>query len=221
MSAGSAHGLGLPPEHGGGRFPGFDTLAQSKHWDRATQAIVGVRLGMMPHIRFFTPLEEATADALFDQLLYQREDPRVPITQLVDSRLAEQQTDGWHYAAMPNDRDAWRQTLAHLNSDARDAHGRDFAECDWDAQHRQLADVHDRGAGEWHGMAADRVWSLWSRYACTAFYSHPWAWDEIGFAGPAYPRGYKNLGIDRREPFEVADARPNDDPALRHEHPAL
>jgi hypothetical protein len=46
------------------------------------------------------------------------------------------------------------------------------------------------------------VWSLWTRYACTAFYAHPYAWNEIGFGGPAYPRGYKNLGIDRREPWE-------------------
>ncbi len=35
------------------------------------------------------------------------------------------------------------------------------------------------------------------------------AWQEIGFPGPAYPRGYKNIGIDRREPFEVRDAHPN------------
>ena len=51
------------------------------------------------------------------------------------------------------------------------------------------------------------VWSLWTRYACTAFYSHPWAWNEIGFAGPAYPRGYKNTGIDARERFEVPTPR--------------
>jgi len=31
------------------------------------------------------------------------------------------------------------------------------------------------------------------------------AWNEIGFGGPAYPRGYKNIGIDAREPWEVAD----------------
>ena len=49
------------------------------------------------------------------------------------------------------------------------------------------------------------------RYACTAFYSHPWAWNEIGFLGPAYPRGYKNIGLDARESFEAADSM-NDDP---------
>jgi hypothetical protein len=56
------------------------------------------------------------------------------------------------------------------------------------------------------------VWSLWTRYACTAFYAHPFAWAEIGFPGPAYPRGYKNAGAGQLEPFEVRDARPGEDP---------
>jgi hypothetical protein len=76
-----------------------------------------------------------------------------------------------------------------------------------------LQEIQDLHNGSWHGFPADRLWSLWTRYACTAFYSHPWAWDEIGFGGPAYPRGYKNLGLDRLEPFEVRDVRPHDDPA--------
>ena len=41
---------------------------------------------------------------------------------------------------------------------------------------------------------------------------HPHAWSEMGFPGPAYPRGYKNAGVGKREPFEVADARPAEDP---------
>ena len=48
------------------------------------------------------------------------------------------------------------------------------------------------------------------RYACTAFYSHPWAWNEIGFGGPAYPRGYKNIGLDRREPWEGPEVGAHD-----------
>ncbi len=72
--------------------------------------------------------------------------------------------------------------------------------------------VQDLGSDPWHGLIAAHVWSLWTRYACTAFYAHPVAWNEIGFPGPAYPRGYKNPGVDAREPFEVADVRPAADP---------
>ena len=53
-----------------------------------------------------------------------------------------------------------------------------------------------------------RLWSVWMRYACAAFYSHPDAWSEIGFGGPAYPRGYKNAELDAREPWEVPDHGP-------------
>ena len=53
------------------------------------------------------------------------------------------------------------------------------------------------------------MWSLWTRYACAEFYAHPWAWNEIGFGGPAYPRGYKVRGQagahGGRERWEVAD----------------
>jgi hypothetical protein len=37
----------------------------------------------------------------------------------------------------------------------------------------------------------------------SAFYSHPWAWNEIGFGGPAYPRGYARLGAGEREHWET------------------
>ena len=60
-------------------------------------------------------------------------------------------------------------------------------------------------AEQWHGIAGAHVWSLWTRYACSAFYSHPWAWNEIGFGGPAYPRGYQALGVGKLEHWEVPE----------------
>lgn len=206
-------GLPLDSSAGGGRFPGFDSAAQAPHWDDVTTGVVLSRLGLPPDIRFFTPAEEAAARSLFDQLLDQRTDPRIPVANMVDARLAEEQTDGWHYDGMPSDGDSWRQSLAGLDADARDAGGCLFWQLSWDDQHEVLDRIHQLGAVPWRGLEnAERVWSLWTRYACTAFYSHPWAWDEIGFAGPAYPRGYKNLGLNAREPFEVPDARPAQDP---------
>ena len=59
---------------------------------------------MPPDIRFFTPAEEAIATALCDQLLDQHDGAaRCPVVDMIDARLAEQQTDGWHYDDMPAD----------------------------------------------------------------------------------------------------------------------
>lgn len=194
------------------RFPGFDVVGQSKHWDQVTAGVVLNRLSMSPDIRFFTPDEQAAATALCDQLIDQREAPRVPVVNMIDARLAEGETDGWHYQDMPEDGEAWRESLRALDSDANDRFGGEFTSCSWEHQATLIQAVQDRGTDQWHGRNASYVWSLWTRYVCTAFYAHPSAWNEIGFSGPAYPRGYKNPGIDAREPFEVADAHPQLDP---------
>jgi hypothetical protein len=192
------------------RFPGFDVLDELDRWDATTAGVVLARLGQPPPIRFFTPDEEAVGRALFDQLLDQRDEPRVPILEMVDARMAEASTDGWHYADMPEDGEAFKASFAALDADAREAFGERFALLDWYDQ-ADLVQTIQEWEGDWHGMSAANVWSLWTRYSSTAFYSHPWAWNEIGFGGPAYPRGYKNLGINALEPFEVAD-RSDQDP---------
>jgi Gluconate 2-dehydrogenase subunit 3 len=198
---------------GGGpnrRFPGFDVLAQVDTWDPVTAGVVLARLGPPPPIRFFNPAEQAVGAALFDQLLDQRAEPRVPVLQLVDARLAEAVIDGWRYSDMPEDGEAFRRSFAALDADAIEHEGRRFHEVDWDGQAALVQRIQDleQDVAQWHDLPAKHVWSLWTRYASAAFYSHPWAWNEIGFGGPAYPRGYKSIGIDAREPWEVADQRP-------------
>lgn len=200
--------LQLPERDGGRRYPGLDVMALARHWDPATTAAVAARLGIPPPMRFFTQDELVTVSALCDRLLDQNEDPRVPVANRIDARLAERQTDGWHYEDMPPDDEAWHATVAALDQDALQHHGSRFHELQPDEQNELLHRIQHTGSESWHGMPAAHVWSLWTRYACFAFYSHPWTWEEIGFTGPAYPRGYKNLGVNALEPFEVADARP-------------
>ena len=170
------------------------------------------RLSSPASFRFFTPGEQAVATALCDRLLDQSGDPRVPVAQFIDARLAEQETDGWRYDDMPEDGQAWRACLRFLDEDAQVKFGSPFADCGEPDQRELIRTVQDIGSGDWHGLNAAHVWSLWTRYVCTAFYAHPMAWAEIGFPGPAYPRGYKNAGVDGREPFEIRDRVPSGDP---------
>lgn len=189
----------------GTRFPGFDAAGQWRHWDPATAGAVLARLGPPQPIRYFTPEQHATAEALCARLLALEPQCPVPVVAMIDARLAEQETDGWHYADMPEDGEAWRISLAGLKSDAVDRYRTPFAELTADRCDALIGRVRELGARPWHDLPAGHVWSLWTRYACTAFYSHPFAWNEIGFPGPAYPRGYKNAGVDAREPYEVED----------------
>ena len=188
------------------RFPGYDVTGEAGSWDALTAGVVLARLAPPAPLRFFTPVEEPTARALLDRLLAQDEDPRVPVLEMIDARLVEGRTDGWHYAELPPDEEAWRLSLAALDADAA---GGAFAGLDPGEQNRILEAVRTAEGG-WHGLPGARIFSMWMRYASTAFYSHPWAWNEIGFGGPAYPRGYKNAGLDKREPWEVAERDASD-----------
>ncbi|MFI1968660.1 hypothetical protein BLA24_11510 [Streptomyces cinnamoneus] len=175
-------------------------------WDTVTAGVVLARLGPRrePPLRFFTPAEEAAAEALMDHLLARSpKDPPIPVLPVIDARLATGESDGWRYADLPEDAEAWRRSLAGLDEDARTRHGgREFARIGYGDRDRLLRYVVQLSGRDWYGMPASHVWSLWTRYACEAYYAHPYAWDEIGFGGPAYPRGYMRLGRGLREPWE-------------------
>ncbi len=189
---------------GSSRFPGNDVLGRAESWDPVTTEVVLRRLGVPTPLRFFLPSREPTVRALLDRLLAQDADPKIPLVELVDARLADGETDGWRYDDMPEDRQAWNRSVEALDADAATrTPGARFADLGRRDQLALLESV--RTSDEWHGLPARRVWSLWMRYACAAFYSHPWAWNEIGFGGPAYPVGYKNLGVDGREAWEVRE----------------
>jgi hypothetical protein len=196
--------MGTTPGAAEQRFPGFDVLAQAHTWDTVTTRVVLSRLGPVQPVGFFSPEEEPTARALVDRLLGQDDDPKIPVLEMIDLRLLERQGDGYRYEDLPEDGQAWRRSVAGLDADARAAYGQPFWDVTASAQMQIIEEVR-KVEGDWHGMPASRVFSLWLRYACSAFYSHPWAFNEIGYGGPAYPRGYKNLGLDRRENWEVAE----------------
>jgi hypothetical protein len=191
----------------GPRFPGYDVLDQRENWDEVTRSVVETRLRPRESRSFFSEEEEATCRPLLDRLLGNDEEPRIAVFEQLDRRLALGMTDGFRYDDMPPDADAWRMSLRELEKYAREHTGRSFHDLDADRQEALLAGLQD--AESLGRLPMKRLWSVWLRYACAAFYSHPDSWSEIGFGGPAYPRGYKNLGVDRREPWEVADRRPD------------
>ena len=86
---------------------------------------------------------------------------------MVEARLAAGETDGWRYEDLPEDGQAWRDTLACLDADAKARCGTTFAEAGEADRRHLIRAVQELGAKDWHGFPAGRVWSLWTRYACT------------------------------------------------------
>ena len=196
-----------------GRYPDYNVLDEVDHWDPVTREVVLQRVEQVPPIRFFTAAEAATLGCFCDVVMAQDAEPKIPVLNFVDAKLWAGQLDGFRFAGMPDDRETWRRAAVGLDSAARQHGAPDFPGAPDDVQHR-VVDAFHRGElrGEvWDELPAKQVFSVLMRAVLSAFYSHPWAWNEIGFGGPAYPRGYARLAAGQRESWEGAPAL-DDDP---------
>lgn len=197
-----------------GYYPGFSTLGQQANWDEATRKTVLERVTRSPELHFFTPEEVPLIEAIFEHLLPQSDrDPkyRIPIVPVVDERLHKNRLDGYRYESMPSDQDAYRLGMQAIEEIARSKDGRGFLDLTPLEQDKLLRTIHDgkpEGAHRiWKRMAVQRFWMLLVQDAAEAYYAHPYAWDEIGFGGPAYPRAYMRLERGEAEPWEVEEQR--------------
>jgi Gluconate 2-dehydrogenase subunit 3 len=189
-----------------GRYPDYDVLENRDHWDEVTRRVVMARVDDVPPIRFFTPAEARTLGAFCDAVMAQDDDPRIPVINFVDDKFFKGQLDGFQHAGMPDDRDVWRRMAVVLDERAREDYGKpSFDQCSPPAQHN-VCEKFASSKLDTGDMDCSTAWSVMTRAILSAFYSHPWAWSEIGFGGPAYPRGYSRLGPGMREEWEGEEA---------------
>lgn len=204
----------LPPRAQPGYYPGFSTLAQQAFWDDATRRVVLDRVANIPPFRFFSPEEARLLEALCSRLLPQDDRDaarRIPLAPRIDERLHAGRIDGYRYDDMLPDGEAYRLGLRGVQEIAETLTGKRFEQLGLLDQDRALKTLHDdappAASDVWRRVPARRFWMLLMQDVIEAYYSHPWAWDEIGFGGPAYPRGYMRLEGGKPEPWEKQERR--------------
>ncbi len=205
----------LPPRAQPGYYPGFSTLGQQSFWDEATREVVLKRVEQIPPIRFFNADEAQLMQVLCDHLLPQDDrdaEHRIPILPYIDERLFLGKTPGYRFESMPPDGEAYRLGMQAIEQMARTRGRGGFLDLSWREQDELLKSIHDAepwpGAQEiWKQMPIHRYFALVLQDCAEMYYAHPWAWDEIGFGGPAYPRGYMRLERGEPEPWEVEEKR--------------
>jgi hypothetical protein len=207
------------------RYPGYDVLAkrQTPSWNEQTRRVIDERLAVPREPRFLTEHEFATVTALADRIVPQpRHRPPIPVVALVDTKLLQDRQDGYRQEGMPREREAWQRGIRALDNEARTAYGAAFRELGPDHQdtlitRMEQGDMHDPA---WDGMPVKAFWKQRVLHDIVmAYFSHPFAWNEIGFGGPASPRGYVRLGYDKRDPWEAAEVKNGDvETAKRRNH---
>jgi len=206
------------------RYPDYDVMSKqfSPSWNEITRKVVHARLAVPREPRFFNAHEWETLQAVCARIMPQPATGAIiPLPSYVDAKITEKHEDGYRYASLPHQGEAWQRGLAALDQEAIDAHGKRFHLLAPEQQDELLLRMQG-GKLEceaWAGMPCKPFFEHRVIADIThAYYAHPIAWNEIGFGGPASPRGYVRMKLDRRDPWEAAEAHPGQEARARREN---
>lgn len=203
----------LLPRPDPGYYPGYSTLSQSAYWDRTTRGVIAKRVAAPPPRRFFSEEQWQFWTVVFEHILPQTDrtpDRQIPIVPALDERLYENSTEGYRYEDMPQDRDVYILGVEAINAESRARFAADFLNLPYRQQDQVLEGIANNKQAApkaWRSLPMHRFWQMAVSDAVDAYYAHPWAWDEIGYGGPAYPRAYTRLERGEPEPWEVEERR--------------
>ena len=199
-------------------YPDYNVLDKwdSPSWNDQTRGVVRKRLTEVPERKFLTETQWSTLEAVADRVMPQPErspQAKVPITPWVDAKLAANQTSGTRYHPLPAQSECWRRGLDAMEAEARYRFHRSFAKLD-PAEQNMILEGMNRGevmSPAWAPRLRPRLFlrHVLLREIVEIYYAHPDAWSEIGFGGPASPRGYLRLADNRHDSWE-GDERMND-----------
>ena len=197
-----------------GRYPGYDVLAKrdSPSWNDQTRQVVDARLAIEVRPVFLNEVEWRALEALCERVMPQPTNRApVPIPAYVDRQLAAGKLKGYRFAQMPQPAKAWQCALAALDEVAQREKGRVFADLtalDQDGVLQRMSDGSLQSPAL-EGMPPKTFWASHVLHDVVgAYYAHPTAWSEIGWGGPASPRGYVRLDLNRRDAWEPEEAGP-------------
>ena len=135
------------------------------------------------------------------RVIPQGEGPGIDLAGYVMARLQSGKGDGWRYAVLPEDVQAYREGLDRLGEQG-------FAGMEAAAQDRCLEEMaahKDSVSGRWfEGVRGDAV---------SAYVSHPATMARMGYSGIGVGgaetrfHGYVQVGIDARESWEPVAAK--------------
>lgn len=194
------------------RYPGYDVLKEKDHWDDHTREIVLKRLGPFPGHKFLKDHEAEMVFAIARHIVY---DDRKEILDYVvhhlDSMLTSPTGEDQRKVGTPEQKTLVRRGLMAIGRLAEKQHGAPFTEIEATQQLAILTALHMGKAlplSEWQDIPQKELFKKLTTEIVSAYYSHPAVWAEIGYGGPAYPRGYVRVEMGLTDPWEAKrDAR--------------
>jgi hypothetical protein len=182
-------------------------MKERDEWDDHTQAIVTSRLSSNDRYEFLT-LVEAEMLRSICSLLVDDEKQEVLrfILRHIDETLRQPIGESERKAGVPPAPELIRSGLKAIERGVLLRHSTTFMSLDKPEQAAYLRKISENAAEPseaWAGIPQEPLFRKLCTLTIEAYCSHPRIWSEIGYAGPAYPRGYVRTQLGQLDPWEA------------------
>ncbi|MFC5451106.1 gluconate 2-dehydrogenase subunit 3 family protein [Paenibacillus aestuarii] len=192
-------------------YPSFDVMKEQDEWDDHTQTIVTSRLNLKISYHFLTAAETEIL-RLICSILVNDQRPEVLdfILSHIDQTLHQSPGESQRKANVPHAAALVRSGLQAIDQGARMTYNSSFSDLDTQRQIQYLERISESLAepqDAWRNIPQEDLFKKLMQLTVEAYCSHPSVWSEIGYAGPAYPRGYVRTGLGQLDPWEAQPER--------------
>ncbi|PYI51279.1 gluconate 2-dehydrogenase subunit 3 family protein [Paenibacillus flagellatus] len=188
------------------RYPNYDVLTEQKEWDDHTRAIV---LSRTEGVHSYRSLSLVEAEMLRAICAVLAGDDRANIIQFVlvhiDRTLSSPSAESERKASEPEAAELVHLGLKRLDHWCVSRHKRPFIDLTATDQHSIVLEMGEEKLAlpPDYAFPQKALFNKLLSWTVESYYSHPTVWSEIGYGGPAYPRGYVRANIGQLDPWEA------------------
>ncbi|MYL32491.1 hypothetical protein GLW08_06935 [Pontibacillus yanchengensis] len=194
-------------------YPTYDVISQKNEWDEATQSVIFERV----HSKEGNVLSathkrtlQALSKCLFPSHLGEH---TLSISMVLDQRITNKKLSTFPREARFTKEDIIIQGLENTEQESIHQYHLPFFQLDKNDQ-LSIMEAWKEIDGDpriWNPIKSHLFHSTLTSELIKIIYADPHIWSTIGFAGPAYPRGYYAFGPHQ---FDEWEAKPHDENLL-------
>ncbi|MCS1352158.1 gluconate 2-dehydrogenase subunit 3 family protein [Mechercharimyces sp. CAU 1602] len=188
-------------------YPTYDVMKEKENWDKHTQQIVNRRLSATTNYHYLTQHEANLIRILAHALLYDGEEEILTfIIAHIDETLHSSPGEGQREEHVPPAPTLVRSGLKALEKTCNLEFKQSIPllkPTQLDHLLTQLSQGEYGMRSEWRGLPSIPFFKKLLTLTVEAYTAHPTIWSEIGYGGPAYPRGYVRAHLGQRDPWEA------------------
>jgi len=191
-------------------YPQYHVLEQAEHWDPHTSEIVYDRIKYTYSPSFLAPSEVELLKQICMHLIDDKNEEILDyIIRHIDETLSSNIGENQREVGIPPGQELMREGLKFINSITKQYNYMQFIESNDNAQLAMLEQLNKGklSSNDWTIKLQKALFKKILSLTVDAYYSHPLIWSEIGYGGPAYPRGYVRTEIGNLDPWEAQPKR--------------